>query len=139
MIALSPVPVPDLIDLWSVVTPRKAPWVDAVILQVARSDSIGWTKDGKLVAAALLYPVDAGSAELVFACRPLEPQAAVLLVRAVLRAARLSVRQLSAVGSFRVVARVRLGHCPGSRLASLAGLRPTGISGNFEIWERSWK
>lgn len=70
---ISPVPMVEIVDLWARNVPRIPKNARAIILQAARSESIGWVRHGRLEAAALLYPVDGTAAELVFACREQMP------------------------------------------------------------------
>lgn len=126
------VPLPELLDLYTVDGLARPLHVKAAILQAARSASVGWWLDEKLIAAALFYPLADDLAELVFACRP---EAGRYLV-AIVHEARLIRAKLP--DHVRIRATVRLGHVPGRRLALLCGLTLIGVSGAFEQYELSY-
>lgn len=138
--AVSPVPLPALLDLYTVDGTAKPLHVKAAILQGARSESVGWYELGdgsvpdRLLAAALLYPLGAEPGaddvrELVFACRPEISRH----LAAVIRTARLSRARMPE--GVRIRATVRAGHVPGRRLALLCGLAFAGEAGGFERYE----
>lgn len=138
MLALrTPAPLPDLLALYAasgaVLKPLQR---KAVLLQGARSDSIGFYRAGEMVAAALLYPLPPEIAgedlrELVFVCQP----AAVHDLFAIVKAARSTRRALP--DHARIRAWCRRDNAAGRRLASLCGLRPRGGAGPFKRYEWS--
>lgn len=134
--AVTPAPMAELLDLYTSNGLGKPINVKAAILQAARSESIGFYDGDRLVAAALLYPLDAERVgeelrELAFAC---VPDVAPHLV-SLIHTARLTRSALVNTGPVRIRARVRLHHKPGQRLAILCGLQRVRIEGWFEIWE----
>lgn len=115
----------------------------AAMLQAARAETVGFYDDDTIVAAALLYPLEAERPgedlrELLFVC---VPQAA-RHVRTIVRAAvairarwALTPPALAHSAQVRIRATVMRGHAPGERLAALCGLRPVGHPGPVERWE----
>lgn len=134
--AVSPAPLPDVLALYQATAPMKPVMASAAILQAARSDTIGWFAGDRMIACALLYPLDPDGSgidrrELLFACRP---EASRHLV-SIIHAARLTRSRLNDTAAVSLVARVRLGHQPGRRLAALCGLSSVGTEGGCEIFE----
>lgn len=137
--AVTPLPLPDLVDLFcGNVTYFKPGRIlhRAMILQGARSESIGWYAGGELIAGITLYPLDPEIAgedlrELSFACRP----AAARHLTGILHTARLTRARLAEYPGLRIRATVAKGHEPGRRLARLTGLRLAREAGAFELWE----
>ncbi|KIZ47387.1 MULTISPECIES: hypothetical protein [Rhodopseudomonas] len=134
--AVTPCPFVDVVDLYQAATPMKPRSTAAVLLQAARSESIGWYAGDRLIAAALFYPIDPERPgedlrELVFVCLPDLARH----LTAFIRTARLTRSRLGQDASIRIRAHVRSGHLPGARLARLCGLRLVGPAGRFDCWE----
>lgn len=134
--AISPVPMPALLDLYAAIAPLKPLHVRTAMLQIARSDTEGWLLGDRLVAAAMFYPLPQAQPgerhfELAFACRPELRQHLVAFIHA----AELTRARLASDGPVRVRALVRYGHRPGARLARLCGMSRTGHAGAFDVWE----
>lgn len=130
-------PIEDVLALYDpALKPRLA---SAAILQAARSEALGWYRDGAIIAAALLYPRDDGRHELVFACRASlqqdgreRPFGLAAILRTLIRAAHSTAARLPE--DVTVLAFCRRDNIAGRRLAWLCGLRPSGGSGTFKIY-----
>jgi hypothetical protein len=108
------------------------------MLQAARSECLAFYAGERLVAAALFYPAPPQSPgedrrELVFACLPETARHLPTLIHT----ARLTLARLAHVEGLRIVARVRVGHEPGRRLARLIGFSHAATAAGFEAWEWS--
>jgi hypothetical protein len=135
-----PVPLDELIVLLAPARALKPGYGSllsrAAILQGARSETIGFYLDGRLIAAITLYPLDPERPredlrEASFACLP----EASAHMTGVIRHARLIRLRLAEHADVRIRATVLKGHEPGRRIARLIGLRPAGETGAFELWE----
>lgn len=136
LVTIASPPLPDILDLWADTGVGKLTPIRAAILQAARAEAIGYAVDGRLIAAALLYPLPPQSPgddprELAFACLP----ALRGHLPALIRSGRLTLLRLAEIKGLRLVARVRVGHEPGRRLARLLGMACTGADAGFEQWE----
>lgn len=132
----NPAPLPELLALFAVMMPPKLIVMQAAILQGARSETIGFMDGDRLVAAAMLYPLDAERpgerlVELAFICLPEISQHLIPLIHH----AHLTRAALAQSGLVRVRAHVRADHLPGKRLARLCGMDLVGRFGAFDRFE----
>lgn len=131
---VAPVPVADLVSLYAHAGAIKPLHLKAALLQAARGASVGFLADGRLVAAAVLYPCEPERpgehlAELAFVCMP----AAARHVLAIVRHARLTAARLP--DHVRIRAHCARDAVAGRRLAWMCGLRPRGKAGRFKRYE----
>jgi hypothetical protein len=125
-----------VLDLFAASMVMKPLHVKCAIVQAARSESIAWYDGGRPIAAAMLYPLEPERpgerlVELAFVCLP-ELRRHML---AFVRLAHLTRDRLANDGPVRVRAHVRTGHRPGSRMATMLGMRLVGTFGGFERYE----
>lgn len=135
---ISPVPLAQIVDLYAATTVFKPIVCVAATLQYARSETIGWLAGDKLIAAVMLYPMaprrpDEECREAAFICLPEFSTGLVSFVHF----AQLTLRRMAKDGPLRIQARVRVGHRPGGRIASLCGFEHVATVGDHEIWEFS--
>lgn len=130
MILRSPVPIDELLALYTAGGRLKPIEASAAILQGARSESAGWYRGDEIAAAVLLYPVDSldgsDTREVLFIARgpglPLVP---------IVRYARLMAAALPDDVRLTVQART----FAGERLARLCGF--TAAGGDRWEWSAS--
>lgn len=129
-------PLPAILDLWAASGAMKPIEARAAMLQAARSEAIGYYAGADLIATALLYPLPPQSPgdeprELAFACVPEIRNH----LPALIHSGRLTLARLAHIDGLRLLARVRVGHEPGRRLARLIGMAHAATERGFELWE----
>jgi hypothetical protein len=134
--AISPAPLPAVLDLYTANAPLKPIEAKAAVLQVARSETEGWYLGDDLIAAAMFYPLPPlhpgeRHIEVAFVCLPVLRHHLVAFIHA----AQLTRARLALNGPVRVRALVRSGHRPGARLAVLCGMSRLNSIGAFDHWE----
>lgn len=133
---VTPAPMREVLDLFAATTPMKPVNAKAAVLQLARSETVGYYAGAELVAAAMYYPLPPEQPgedlrELAFVCRPSFRHYLIPFARH----ARSMRAALASNGPVRVRALVRRGHAPGRRLAVLCGLSWVCERGAFDVWE----